>query len=75
MSFFYVMKGLLVLFLFPLFGVAFRYIWLLLLVYYYQKLNLPAPQAFAKTVKSHEYKTAIIFEDQRSRRIMAVLFS
>ena len=43
---------------------AFRYIRLLLLVYYYQKLNLTVPQAFAKTVKSHENKTAIIFEDQ-----------
>jgi len=41
---------------------AFRYIRLLLLVYYYQKLNLTVPQAFAKTVKRHESKTAIIFE-------------
>ena len=62
--FFYVTNRLLVLFLFPLFRGAFRYIRLLLLVYYYQKLNLTVPQAFAKTVKSHENKTAIIFEDQ-----------
>ena len=55
---------ILVLILFPLFRGAFRYIRLLLLVYYYQKLNLTVPQAFAKTVKSHENKTAIIFEDQ-----------
>ena len=48
----------------PNFRGAFRYIRLLLLVYYYQKLNLTVPQAFAKTVKSHENKTAIIFEDQ-----------
>jgi len=43
---------------------AFRYIRLLLLVYYYQKLNLTVPQAFAKTVKRHESKTAIIFEGE-----------
>jgi len=43
---------------------AFRYIRLLLLVYYYQKLNLTVPQAFAKTVKRHENKAAIIFEGQ-----------
>ena len=49
---------------FFLFRGAFRYIRLLLLVYYYQKLNLTVPQAFAKTVKRHKNKTAIIFEDQ-----------
>lgn len=43
---------------------AFRYIRLLSLVYYYQKLNLTVPQAFAKTVNRHENKTAIIFEDK-----------
>lgn len=43
---------------------AFRYIRLLSLVYYYQKLNLTVPQAFAKTVNRHPNKTAIIFEGQ-----------
>lgn len=44
---------------------AYRYIRLLILVYYYQKLNLTVPQAFARTVKSHKEKTAIIFEDRK----------
>ena len=34
------------------------------LVYYYQKLNLTVPQAFARTVKRHPQKTALIYEDE-----------
>ena len=43
---------------------AFRYITLLCLVYYYQKLNLTVPQAFARTVKRHPHKAALIYEDE-----------
>ena len=34
------------------------------LVYYYQKLNLTVPQAFARTVKRHPQKAALIYEDE-----------
>jgi len=43
---------------------AYRYIRLLILVYYYQKCNITVPQAFARTVKKYENKAALIFEDQ-----------
>ena len=43
---------------------AFRYIRLLCLVYYFQKLNLTVSQAFNRTVKKHPRKPALIFEDQ-----------
>lgn len=42
---------------------AFRYIRLLCLVYYYQKINLTVSQAFSRTVKRHPDKAALIFQD------------
>jgi solute carrier family 27 fatty acid transporter 1/4 len=43
---------------------AYRYVRLLVLMYYFQKCNLTVPQAFSRTVKRHENKACLIFEDQ-----------
>ncbi len=37
---------------------------MLILVYYYQKLNLTVPQAFGRTAKKFRDKVAIIFQDR-----------